>query len=160
MPYAQAAPSVRQSCRCSLPPGPNTSTDTCTDVLDVRRRPRPDGVLLAGLRTPAAPQVAAHAGRAPLVPVLLGQPVLRLYLLAEHRDCPKVANMFENTRTVFTTRALRFVAWNRPYHIEHHVCPAVPFHQLPALHGLMKDQLQVTADGYAAFSARYLARRM
>jgi fatty acid desaturase len=43
-----------------------------------------------------------------LVPVLLGQPVLRLYLLAEHGDCPEVANMFENTRTTFTTRAMRF----------------------------------------------------
>ena len=41
-----------------------------------------------------------------LVPMLLGQPFLRLYLLAEHGDCPEVANMFENTRTTFTTRAV------------------------------------------------------
>lgn len=94
-----------------------------------------------------------------VVPVLLGQPVLRLYLLAEHGDCPQVANMFENTRTTFTTAVVRFLAWNMPYHVEHHVYPNVPFHRLPALHDLMQDRLRVTAKGYAAFTRAYLARR-
>lgn len=94
-----------------------------------------------------------------LLPVVLGQPFLRLYLLAEHGDCPAVANMFENTRTTFTTAVVRFLAWNMPYHTEHHVYPAVPFHQLPVLHGLMRDELRVTAEGYGAFTRAYLARR-
>lgn len=94
-----------------------------------------------------------------LVPVVLGQPALRIYLLAEHGDCPRVANMFENTRTTFTTRAMRFLAWNMPYHVEHHVLPTVPFHRLPDLHRLIRDELKVTADGYAAFTRDYLARR-
>lgn len=95
-----------------------------------------------------------------VVPVLLGQPFLRLYLLAEHGDCPEVANMFENTRTTFTTRAMRWLAWNMPYHVEHHVWPMVPFHRLPEVHGMMQDELQVTAEGYAAFTREYLARRL
>lgn len=95
-----------------------------------------------------------------LVPVLLGQPVLRLYLLAEHGDCPRVASMFQNTRTVFTTALVRFLAWNMPYHVEHHVYPAVPFHRLPQLHALMRSELRVTADGYAAFTRGYLSRRV
>lgn len=95
-----------------------------------------------------------------LVPVALGQPFLRLYLLAEHGDCPQVANMFENTRTTFSTALVRFLAWNMPYHVEHHVYPAVPFHQLPALHQLMTQELRMTAVGYVAFSKEYLARRM
>jgi fatty acid desaturase len=94
-----------------------------------------------------------------IVPVILGQPALRLYLLAEHGDCPQVANMFDNTRTVFTGALVRFLAWNMPYHVEHHVYPSVPFHRLPALHAMMRDELRVTADGYAAFSRDYLARR-
>ena len=32
-----------------------------------------------------------------IFPLLLGQPFLRLYLLAEHGLCPTVANMFDNT---------------------------------------------------------------
>ena len=94
-----------------------------------------------------------------LMPALLGQPVLRLYLLAEHGDCPQVADMFLNTRTTFTTAAVRALAWNMPYHTEHHVFPTVPFHRLPELHGKMRNRLGVTADGYGAFTRAYLARR-
>ncbi|WP_323036292.1 fatty acid desaturase [Pararhodobacter sp.] len=94
-----------------------------------------------------------------IVPVLMGQPLLRLYLLAEHGDCPHVVDMFANTRTTFTTALVRFLAWNMPYHVEHHVFPNVPFHNLPRLHGLIRDHLQVTSDGYVAFTREYLARR-
>lgn len=95
-----------------------------------------------------------------VLPVLLGQPFLRLYLLAEHGDCPFIANMLENTRTTFTNRIVRFVAWNMPYHVEHHSYPAVPFHKLPALHAQIRGHLRVTADGYASFTRHYLARRL
>ncbi|MFN4141721.1 fatty acid desaturase [Aestuariivirga sp.] len=95
-----------------------------------------------------------------VVPALMGQPFLRLYLLAEHGDCPRVANMFENTRTTFTNRAVRFLAWNMPYHVEHHVAPGVPFHRLPELHRMLRDRLAVTANGYAEFTRDYLARRV
>lgn len=94
-----------------------------------------------------------------LVPVLLGQPVLRLYLLAEHGDAPQVANMLENSRTTFTTALVRFLAWNMPYHAEHHAMPTVPFHALPRLHAAIREELRLTADGYARFSRDYLARR-
>lgn len=94
-----------------------------------------------------------------ILPVVLGQPALRIYLLAEHGDCPRVANMLANTRTTYTSAVMRFLAWNMPYHVEHHVFPAVPFYQLPALHRLMRGQLQVTAEGYRAFTAAYLRRR-
>jgi len=94
-----------------------------------------------------------------VVPVLLGQPFLRVYLLAEHGDCARVADMLQNTRTTFTNRIVRFLAWNMPYHAEHHLAPQVPFHRLPQLHGLIRDQLGVTAPGYVAFTRAYLAGR-
>ncbi|MCY4180301.1 MAG: fatty acid desaturase, partial [Litoreibacter sp.] len=62
-----------------------------------------------------------------VVPMILGQPFLRLYLLAEHHRLPYVANMLENTRTTYTNRVIRFLAWNRPYHAEHHAAPQVTF---------------------------------
>jgi fatty acid desaturase len=68
--------------------------------------------------------------------------------------------MLANTRTTYTTAIVRFLAWTLPYHTEHHVWPAVPFHQLPALHDRLQAHLQVTADGYAAFTRDYLARRV
>jgi fatty acid desaturase len=47
-----------------------------------------------------------------------------------------------------------------PYHVEHHVAPNVPFHRLPELHRSMRDQLKVTANGYAAFTRDFLDRRL
>ncbi len=58
-----------------------------------------------------------------VIPAILGQPFLRAYLLAEHTRCPLVANMLENSRTTFTTALVRFIAWNMPYHSEHHSWP-------------------------------------
>ena len=63
-----------------------------------------------------------------LIPVLLGQPVLRFYLLAEHTGCPLVPDMLRNSRTTLTSTVVRFLAWNMPYHAEHHACMALPFH--------------------------------
>jgi len=91
-----------------------------------------------------------------VVPALVGQPFLRAYLLAEHGLCPYVANMLENTRTTFTTRLVRLIAWNMPYHAEHHAVPSVPFHKLPDLHALARTQLRVTQNGYLAFNRIYL----
>ena len=91
-----------------------------------------------------------------LVPLAAGFPFLRLYLLAEHGRCAFIANMFENTRTTFTNRIIRFIAWNMPYHTEHHVFPNVPFHRLPALHSLMAHHLQVTSSGYTTFTRAYM----
>ena len=91
-----------------------------------------------------------------LLPVLLGQPFLRFYLLAEHGLCPTVANMFENTRTTLTNRLVRFIAWNMPYHTEHHVYPMVPFHKLPELHEIIQNDLIHKEANYTVFTGRYI----
>ncbi|MEO3414568.1 fatty acid desaturase [Roseovarius sp. CAU 1744] len=93
-----------------------------------------------------------------LLPCLLGQPFLRLYLLAEHGRCAFVADMLENTRTTYTNRIVRYLAWNMPYHVEHHTLPQVPFHRLPALHDHMRGRHKVTSDGYVAFTRDYISR--
>lgn len=83
-----------------------------------------------------------------IIPVLLGQPALRLFLLAEHGRCPAVANMFENTRTTYASRMIRFLSWNMSYHAEHHALPQVPFFRLPELSKKTAPHLAVTAEGY------------
>ncbi|MGK7651101.1 fatty acid desaturase [Roseovarius sp. B08] len=92
-----------------------------------------------------------------ILPALLGQPFLRLYLLAEHGRCAFVADMFRNTRTTYTNRVVRFLAWNMPYHTEHHALPQVPFHRLPELHGMMQGHHGVVSDGYVQFTRDYAA---
>mgnify|MGYP002682199864 CR=1 FL=1 len=49
------------------------------------------------------------------------------------------------------------VAWNMPFHAEHHALPTVPFHKLPDLHQAVRDHLKTTADGYARFNGDLVA---
>jgi fatty acid desaturase len=35
----------------------------------------------------------------------------------------------------------RYLYWNMNYHVEHHMFPMVPYHALPRLHALIKDDL-------------------
>ena len=91
-----------------------------------------------------------------VLPTVLGQPFLRLYLLAEHGRCPQVANMFENSRTTFTNGLMRTLAWNMPYHAEHHAYPSVPFYRLPELHELTHTHLRETEQGYVRFHRQYV----
>lgn len=46
-----------------------------------------------------------------------------------------------NTRTVYMNPISRFIYLNMNYHVEHHMFPMVPYHRLPQLHALIKDDL-------------------
>lgn len=84
-------------------------------------------------------------------PALLGQPFLRAYLLSEHWGCPSVKDMWTNTRSVVSIAPVRWLAWNMPYHAEHHANPGIPFHALPAYGAAMKGKRKVEAAGYVPF---------
>jgi len=83
-----------------------------------------------------------------VLPALIGQPLLRLYLLPEHGGCDFGDDMLENSRTTYTTPLLNFLAWNMPYHAEHHYLASIPFHALPALHAYTGQRVKYLGDGY------------
>ena len=83
-----------------------------------------------------------------ILPALLGQPALRLFLLAEHSGCELSDNMLANTRTTYSNALVRFLAWQMPYHAEHHALPSVPFHALARINTWVREGLTVTAPGY------------
>ncbi len=85
------------------------------------------------------------------VPIVLGQPFLRLYLLAEHTGCPENDDIWINTRTTTSNRVVRWLMWNMPYHAEHHAFPAVPFHALPALNARVGHRFAHVAPSYSGF---------
>lgn len=85
-----------------------------------------------------------------VIPVLLAQPVLRAFLLAEHTACPEVPDMTRNTRTTLTDYPVRLLGWNMPFHTEHHLHPSVPFHALPRLHAIVVARLAHLSPGYRA----------
>ena len=52
-----------------------------------------------------------------------------------------------NTRTVYMNPINRYLYWNMGYHIEHHMFPMVPYHNLPKLHALMKSDTPPPYNG-------------
>lgn len=94
-----------------------------------------------------------------IVPAMLGQPFLRMYLLAEHTGCAANDDTFANTRTTYTNRFVRALAWQMPFHVEHHAFPAVPFHALRRVNEVIRGRIEISASGYGAVQ-RELVRRM
>jgi fatty acid desaturase len=83
-----------------------------------------------------------------LLPLAVGQPILRGILLAEHTGCSNDNNPLTNTRTTLTWFPLKFMMWNMPYHAEHHLYPSIPFHALPQAHQQLQEHFTVVDRGY------------
>jgi fatty acid desaturase len=68
------------------------------------------------------------------------QVLLRIRGITEHAGYQPNADQRLNARTVLNpVQTFIFAPHNVNYHIEHHVYPAVPFHNLPKLHRLMME---------------------
>jgi fatty acid desaturase len=85
-----------------------------------------------------------------IIPLLFGQMILRPYLYAEHTGCERTRSAFQNTRTTYTARFVKWFTWNMPYHVEHHAYPSVPFHALPKLNRMVADEIVFRGHGYRA----------
>lgn len=79
-----------------------------------------------------------------ILPHMLGAGHLRFYQFAEHRACEggtyTELDAWGSTRTTATWWIYCKLAWNMPYHIEHHAWPAVPFNLLPEVHQRIKEK--------------------
>lgn len=68
-----------------------------------------------------------------------------------------------NSRTVLMNPVSRFIYWNMNYHVEHHMFPMVPYHALPRLHAMIKDDLPAANrsiwHGYAEMIPAILRQR-
>ncbi len=74
------------------------------------------------------------------LPTFLGGWLMPVYGLTQHAGLQEnVLDHRLNCRTVYMNRIHRYLYWNMNYHIEHHMFPLVPYHALPQLHELIKD---------------------
>jgi fatty acid desaturase len=89
-------------------------------------------------------------------PQLLGQPLLRAWLLAEHTGCTHDRNGLSNTRTTLTWSVARLLMWNMSFHAEHHLYPSIPFHRLPDAHVAMQARLGVVQPGYVRWNLGFV----
>ncbi|MGB1010370.1 MAG: fatty acid desaturase [Thiolinea sp.] len=93
-----------------------------------------------------------------LIPLALGEPMMRYIRLTEHVGRPYTNDLKLNTRTTLVNAPLRFLCWNMNYHAAHHYVPSVPFHALPQLHELLKDHVTVVEQGYWGAHREILAQ--
>lgn len=83
-----------------------------------------------------------------IIPVILGEPIMRAIRLTEHVGRPPIADMKENTRTSLVSKPWQFLSWNMNYHAEHHYASSVPFYALPKLHKKLDGYIHVEERGY------------
>jgi fatty acid desaturase len=93
-----------------------------------------------------------------LLPLAVGQPILRAILIAEHTDCTTDDNPLTNTRTTLTLGPVRFLMWNMPFHAEHHLYTSIPFHALPAAHETLGAKFARVDSGYLRVNWNIIAR--
>merc|ERR1712028_121936 len=105
-----------------------------------------------------------------LLPHCIGSAHLRYYQAAEHRACQQGpytdTTAFVSSRTTTTWWLYAQLAWNMPFHAEHHAWPNVPFHHLPAVHDKIaphrpKSGCNPTGDhGYSGLHYRLLRQTL
>lgn len=82
------------------------------------------------------------------LPNLYGAWLMVVYGMTQHAGLAEnVLDHRLNTRTVLMNRINRYLYWNMGYHIEHHMFPMVPYHNLPKLHALMKSDTPPPYNG-------------
>lgn len=82
------------------------------------------------------------------LPTILGGWLMPVYGLTQHAGLQEnVLDHRLNCRTVYMNRLHRYLYWNMNYHLEHHMFPLVPYHALPKLHELVKDDCPVPYKG-------------
>lgn len=74
------------------------------------------------------------------LPSIYGAWLMPVFGLTQHAGLAEnVLDHRLNCRTVYMNPVFRYLYWNMNYHLEHHMFPLVPYHNLPRLHHLVKD---------------------
>jgi MocE subfamily Rieske [2Fe-2S] domain protein len=82
------------------------------------------------------------------LPSFYGAWLMVIYGLTQHAGLAEnVLDHRLNCRTVYMNRINRFLYLNMNYHVEHHMFPLVPYHNLPRLHELVKADMPTPYNG-------------
>ncbi len=82
------------------------------------------------------------------LPNLWGAWLMVIYGLTQHAGLAEnVLDHRLNCRTVYMNPINRFLYLNMNYHVEHHMFPLVPYHNLPKLHALVKPDMPTPYNG-------------
>ena len=76
------------------------------------------------------------------LPNIFGSWLMAVYGLTQHAGLAEnVLDHRLNCRTVHMNFLNRYLYWNMNYHVEHHMFPLVPYHALPRLHEVVREDM-------------------
>jgi Na+-transporting NADH:ubiquinone oxidoreductase subunit F len=76
------------------------------------------------------------------LPNIFGTWLMLIYGYTQHAGLAEnVLDHRLNCRTVYMNPIHRYLYWNMNYHVEHHMFPLMPYHNLPRLHALVKQDM-------------------
>jgi len=82
------------------------------------------------------------------LPPIYGGWLMTIYGNTQHAGLAEnVLDHRLNCRTVYMHAIHRYLYWNMNYHVEHHMFPLVPYHNLPKLHELVKADMPKPYNG-------------
>ncbi len=89
-----------------------------------------------------------------LIPFVVAVAIMNIRGLSEH-EMTYDTSAFTCARTVLSTPLTRWLMCNENYHLEHHIYPGVPSHNLPKLHTLLAEEEKISNSsvysGYLAY---------
>ena len=82
------------------------------------------------------------------LPNIYGTWLMPIYGYTQHAGLAEnVLDHRLNCRTVYMNAVNRYLYWNMNYHVEHHMFPLVPYHNLPKLHEIVKQDMPKPYSG-------------
>ena len=83
-----------------------------------------------------------------ILPPFYGNTILMICGMTQHAGlADNVKDHRKSTRTVILNPFFSFLYSNMEYHIEHHIFPKIPCHNLKAFHQVVKDQMPTPRKG-------------
>src|SRR5208283_393389 len=77
------------------------------------------------------------------LPTIYGSWLTQIYGNTQHAGLAEnVLDHRLNCRTVYMNVINPYLYWNMNYHVKHHMFPLVPYHNLPKLHEIVKQDIQ------------------
>jgi fatty acid desaturase len=83
-----------------------------------------------------------------LIPMLFINTMVNIRGMSQHTLLEHADDEIRGTRSILTAPLVRFFMCNENYHLEHHLYPGVPWHQLPKVHAALECELRERGAPY------------
>jgi fatty acid desaturase len=95
-----------------------------------------------------------------LIPMICINFMVNIRGMSQHTLLEHADDEIRGTRSILTHPVVRFFMCNENYHLEHHLYPGVPWHQLPAVHEALEKPLREHGapyiPSYSAFVREFI----